>query len=363
MNNENTQVRPLPGKKLNCKECEKTTYVKLTAKQVLEIIDKKCAPTVKTEFKKGTGVHTVIILPEAKEYLESVIGYGKRKPRPYNYYEQMFHGIGHIFGDENGYTVVISHFIYINAYNRSRTGAKIIDGENDGIFQRLEYERNVIRENEITCNVDENGYIIDPFVTYGGSMLVLLGHTHPNGLDCFFSGPDRISSIDTPDFPAATFVCNPMKENMLAMVGGDENTRVILCSKKKISEKRDKVVSLPEFSKKDIKTSIYDKYEDLDKNADKSVRRESVEGTEKESGKERIDYLLEALLANDNISINEAAEICSYIVSKIKDTGECKTCTQNEKSDFRIKKSFTGTTLFDFSMSVKAEKKHGWKNS
>lgn len=351
MINNNNQVRPLPRKKIDSKECDKTTYKKLTVNQVLDIIDKKCAPTVKTEFKKGTGIHTVIILPEAKEYLEAVIGYGKKMPRPYNHYEQMFHGIGHIFGDKNGYTIVITHFIYINAYNRSGTGAKIIDGENDGIFQRLEYERNVIRENEITCNIDENGYIIDPFVTYGGSMLVLLGHTHPNGLDCFFSGPDKISSIDTPDFPAATFVCNPMKENMLAMVGGDENTRVILCSKKNSSEKHDIAVSLPKFSKKDIN------------NIGRSAMEKTENEAEKETGKERIDYLLESLLVNDNISINEAAELCSYIVSKIKDTGECKTCTPNEKSDFRIRKSFRGTTSFDFSMSVKSEKKHGWKNS
>ena len=139
---------------------EKRTYEKLSSREVMNIIDAECMPTDKKEFINGRGTHTVVILPEAKNYLEAVIGYGKSKPRAYNYDEQMYHGIGHIFGDEKGYTIVISHFIYINALNRSDVGAQIIDGDDDGIFNRLEYERNVIKRNESRFHQDENGYII-----------------------------------------------------------------------------------------------------------------------------------------------------------------------------------------------------------
>ena len=115
------------------------------------------------------------------------------------------------------------------------------DGETTAL-DLVGYYREEYLEKEAEFNTDENGNMIDPFLTGAGpSEYVLEGHTHPN-LHVFFSGPDRESGkARAASDPICIFVCDPIRKEMLGAIGRNmEPTEVIVYSKapaKQIVEK------------------------------------------------------------------------------------------------------------------------------
>lgn len=193
----------------------------------LERIKRFCAPCEYTTY--GAGKHTVIILPEAWNELREMICFGKK--RAVNYYEQQYQGMGHFNVSADGkLCVVISHFLYIYSAERGRTHARVVKDADTSFLDLLASERAIYNEFETRFNRDEAGHELDPFLRDGASEVVLFGHTHPD-LGVFFSEPDRNSSYAAVNFPAVTFVCDPIRKQMKAMVGIEEaDARVLVFS-------------------------------------------------------------------------------------------------------------------------------------
>lgn len=223
MNRNKTLPPPLPtsSSKPVAREFPELGYEK-----VLSEIKDKCAPISITLY--GKGKHKVVFLPEAWQELKQMIYFGRK--HPVNTYEQQYQGMGHVFIDElQNITIVVSHFLYIYSATRNKTFATVSNGNNDSMLERLEKERDIYNQFEITCNQSEDGYVYDPFVKFSPSEVVLFGHTHPN-LGAFFSPPDRASGYATKTLPAVTFVCDPIRKEMKAMVGlKEEDAQVCVC--------------------------------------------------------------------------------------------------------------------------------------
>lgn len=191
------------------------TYPVLSVQEIINIIKKRCVPSKFETFQDGN--HAVIILPEAASELDSMICYGKR--RAVNLYEQHYLGLGHKFVDKDGTIItVVSRFLYIYSASRGPCHAKVISEGNDAMLDILEKERAIQNQYEKQFNEDESGYLVDPFLQYGPSEVVLFGHTHP-GLGVFFSPTDHGRNYSTPTSPIVTFVCDPIQKDMKAMVG------------------------------------------------------------------------------------------------------------------------------------------------
>ncbi len=198
----------------------------LPFKSILSLIKDRCAPF---EFESyGEGKSYVYFLPEASIELDHAVCFGKR--RAVNFYEQHYEGLGHKFVDEYGNThIIVSRVLYIYSVSRGPTHAKVVSEGNDAMLDVLEKERAIQNKFETQFNKDENGYEIDPFLKYGPTEVVLFGHTHPD-LGCFFSSTDHNSNYSTPTSPIATFVCDPIRKDMKAMVGIQcESAKVIVC--------------------------------------------------------------------------------------------------------------------------------------
>lgn len=206
---------------------EKAFYPCLTTDEILKTISHNFAGVPVSIEKYGKGVHMVIILPEAMAEFDAMVGWGRRTPN--NAYEQLYQGIGHVFVDKSeSVTLVISHFLYIYAADRSPVSACVFKGSYDSIMERIAYEREVYNRNEIKYNRAPQGYSYDPFVVKcGKSIPVLYGHTHPN-IGVFFSPDDRTSGFASASLPAATFVADPIRKEMKAMIGiGQEDARIL----------------------------------------------------------------------------------------------------------------------------------------
>lgn len=223
----NTESLP-PALPLDNRRKTVKMYPVLSLREVLKRIGDKCG---KTDIKKyGHGLNYVVILPKAWEELKAIIDWGKRTPA--NVYEQLYQGMGYYFNNTDGKRIlVVTHFLYIYAANRSPVSACIFEGTYDSIMQRVEYERNIYSRNEARYNVSPEGYVYNPFVNeYGSSEVILYGHTHPN-LGVFFSSDDRTSGFATPDMPAAIFVADPIRLQLKAAVGVEQgDAQVIVCS-------------------------------------------------------------------------------------------------------------------------------------
>ena len=100
-----------------------------------------------------------------------------------NMLEQKFIGLGHIFESGDGHhIIVVNHFIEIHTTNRTSVTAGNIgpNGETTAL-DLVGYYREEYLEKEAEFNTDENGNMIDPFLTGAGpSEYVLEGHTHPD---------------------------------------------------------------------------------------------------------------------------------------------------------------------------------------
>ncbi|MCR4657265.1 MAG: hypothetical protein K5770_13735 [Lachnospiraceae bacterium] len=216
---------PLPVDKRERKE---RIFPSLSFEEAMDLIEEKCFPVDITEY--GFGEDKVIILPNASNKLMSMVDWGMRTAA--NSCEQIYQGMGHIFVNENYRVIVISHILYIYAAERTPVSACIFKGAYDSIMERIEYERNLYAENELSCNEALNGKLFDPFVVFGPSEAVLYGHTHP-GLGCYFSEPDRRSGFACESLPAVTFVLDPVNKDMRAMTGIEErDAKILVCSYK-----------------------------------------------------------------------------------------------------------------------------------
>lgn len=221
-----------PSLPIDTRKKDVCVYPKLSMKELIQIIKEKCAPA--EYFKQGMGEYYVVILPEAWEELKMIIGWGKKTPT--NVFEQLYEGMGYCFSTgDNHWIVLVSHFLYIYAADRTPVSACIMkDGEYDSILSRIEYEREIYCKNEAKYNKSSEGYMYNPVVDEcGPSYVNLYGHTHPD-IGVFFSYDDRTSGFATPDFPAATFVADPIRKQMKAMVGVDqEEAQIIVFEYKK----------------------------------------------------------------------------------------------------------------------------------
>lgn len=224
----------------------KKTYPTCSFQQAQNIIEKRCGNVAIAERHlsehKQSAPNKVIILPEAGKELNMIVSYGRRSPM--NMLEQKFIGLGHIFESGDGHhIIVVNHFIEIHTTNRTRVAAGNIgpNGETTAL-DLVGYYREEYLEKEAEFNTDENGNLIDPFLTGAGpSEYVLEGHTHPN-LHVFFSGPDRESGkARAASDPICIFVCDPIRKEMLGAIGRNmEPAEVIVYSKapaKQIVEK------------------------------------------------------------------------------------------------------------------------------
>ena len=193
---------------------------------IQEIIRRYCAPCEPKQY--GDGKHTLWFLNDAGAELEHITGFGRK--RASNAYELTYLGLGHRFLEDGGLIqTVVTRVLPIYSASRGPTHAKVVSEGNDAMLEILERERQIQNELEKTYNTDENGFLVDPFLEYGPSEVVLFGHTHP-GLGCFFSPTDHRSNYSTPTAPMMTFVCDPIQKDMKAMVGMDcEDVRVMVC--------------------------------------------------------------------------------------------------------------------------------------
>ncbi len=187
---------------------------------IIKDIETRCGQTYVERYgpiKVSADTDVLIILPQATKELKTMIYWGER--HPVNVDEQLYQGMGHAFMDGSRRIIVISHFLYIYAAERTRTSACIQNGTYNPIMSCIEYERSIYNRNEVDFNRTKDGFEYNPFVEeYGVSEPILYGHTHPD-LGCFFSGPDRRSGFATSDFPAVTFVADPIQKDMKAGVG------------------------------------------------------------------------------------------------------------------------------------------------
>lgn len=217
---------PVSGKSLCKKE---TMLTEVPSGMVSSTIVSRCAPFDREYY--GEGFHMLHFLPEATSDLYHCVQYGKK--RASNVHEQQFIGLGHDFIDDNHRIhMVVTRIIPIFSASRGPTHAKVISEGKDAMLDVLENERNIQNQLEAEYNVDEDGYTIDPFLQYGPSKVVLFGHTHPD-LGCFFSSVDHRSNYSTPSTPIVTFVCDPIRKDMKAMVGiGCDSMKIIVCHPK-----------------------------------------------------------------------------------------------------------------------------------
>lgn len=217
---ENKHLPPLPADTCPAPAVQ---YPRLTPEQIRNEIRSRCGAGRMSCYSRGK--HHLFILPEAWEELRSMIYFGKRTP--VNVYEQQFQGMGRIFVAADGrISIVVSHFLYIYSASRGPTHSQIRGDVQDRTLDRLQAEREIYLKLEKQYNTLPNGRVRDPFIRYGKCAVVLGGHTHPD-LGCFFSPPDHASSFATPHFPAVTFVCDPIRKDMKAMVGVDEEEAVV----------------------------------------------------------------------------------------------------------------------------------------
>lgn len=195
-------------------------YPQMTAKEAMNLIKKSCGKIIVEKFCDKSYLlngDILIFLPMATREFKNMVYWGGW--HPINKDEQIYQGMGHIFKDGNKRVIIISHFLYIYAAKRTPVEASITNGTYDSIMSRIEYERDIYNKNEKACNKTPDGFLYDPFIGLAGpSEAVLYGHTHPN-LGCFFSPPDRVSGFAAPDFPAVTFVADPIRKEMKAGVG------------------------------------------------------------------------------------------------------------------------------------------------
>lgn len=205
---------------------EAPRLARVPARHIPEMIRQHCAPCDVDQY--GDGQHTLWFLPEAGAELDHVTGFGRK--RASNAYELTYLGLGHRFVEDGGrIQTVVTRVLPIYSASRGPTHAQVVSEGNDAMLDILERERQIQNELEKIYNTDENGFAIDPFLDYGPSEVVLFGHTHPN-LGCFFSPTDHRSNYSTPSAPMVTFVCDPIREDMKAMVGvKGENVRVMVC--------------------------------------------------------------------------------------------------------------------------------------
>ena len=217
--NDNKRLPP-PELPKDTRVRERRMYAEIPLKKVLKLITDKCGNIDLKKYgsvRSGEESDVLIFLPMATREFYNMVYWGE--VHPVNRYEQIYQGIGHIVTDGSRRIIIVSHFLYLYAAERTTVSACITKGKADSFLERIELERDVYHENERRCNKKSDGSVYDPFVDLTGlSEPVLYGHTHPN-LGTFFSPPDRVSGFATPDLPAVTFVADPVKKQMKAGVG------------------------------------------------------------------------------------------------------------------------------------------------
>lgn len=218
---------------------ERRIFPQIGLEKVLDMIEKKCGNIDHEEYGdvKSENDHDVVIfLPMATREFKNMVYWGE--VHPINRCEQLYQGMGHIVFDGTRRIIIISHFLYLYAAERTPVSAALNNGKADLFLERVELEREIYRKYEKKCNKRKDGFEYDPIVEVTGpSVAVLYGHTHP-GIGTFFSPPDKVSGFATPNLPAVTFVADPIRREMKAGVGIElRDARIIVYSYKDCENK------------------------------------------------------------------------------------------------------------------------------
>ena len=203
----------------------KRNFSELSLQKIDRVIRNECGENIICEEYGKSSKHSVIILPSATKELEAFIHFGELHPN--NQDEQQFRGIGHYFIDKRGAaSVVVTNIQYIYSASRGKTYAKVIEGLDTSMYDRLNEELKIIN-NRSCFNENKKGFKLDPFVQYGDKESVLLGHTHPN-LGAWFSGVDLEGHSAPKGTPRVSLVCDPHRLEMSAIVGAQKSRAQVL---------------------------------------------------------------------------------------------------------------------------------------
>lgn len=215
--NNETKVPP-PVPKHDYKP-EARSFPQCDPDNIIKVIEDECCAQI--AVRSGKGDDKLIILPEAWEELRMIISWGRRSPQ--NILEQKFVGMGHFLISKTGRITIVNHFIQIHTMNRTRTSASNLSddlGKGPDAVDLLEYYRSEHLRYEREYNTDARGYPVDPFINkLCPSEQVVEGHTHPD-LSVFLSSPDRATGKARAAInPVCSFVCDPIRQEMLAATG------------------------------------------------------------------------------------------------------------------------------------------------
>lgn len=201
----------------------------LSAAEAFMLIKHNCAAMRPLLFGKGNDF--VFILSKPWQRIKVFFDYGEKTAN--NRYEAKANLYGHRFVDRYGHYIdIVSDVEYIYAAARSETHVAIsTDGVSDFMQYRLKAEHNIYNRFENERNIDRDGKLFDPFLSYGPSEYLGDIHTHP-ALGAFFSGTDHANSGSTPSRPNLYIVCDPINEEFAAMAGADKRPmHIVICEK------------------------------------------------------------------------------------------------------------------------------------
>lgn len=316
---------PLPDDHREKVEKKEKKIPVFSIKEVFNLIKEKCDDTKARKY--GAGNHFVVILPEAWEELKCMIGWGKRTPA--NVYEQIYQGMGHYFRNVDGnYILVVSHFLYIYAAQRSPTSACISNGEYDSMMRRIEYEREIFCGNEVRYNRTLTGKVFNPWAELGSEVDVY-GHTHPD-IGVFFSSDDKGSGYATPTKPAAIFVADPIRKQLKARVGVEQEEAQIV-----VFEYSTKVptVNYLRNSNRDIDIERMKEYDtdSLKKQTEKNPGDEVKDNSENIANNKRIKEL-----SSEDLIV-ELGKVCNELLNPIHGSKGVYTTNTSMRGKERIK--------------------------
>lgn len=215
----------------------------LSFEKVWGLIASRCDPVDMKVIRKGK--HVAIILPRACNEINTFFNMGEQTPN--NYLEAKAKLCGHRFIDPDGrYIFVVTKVMYIYPATREHTFVATSGSvESDFMEYRLRLELSYYNRYEKERNISKTGKEYDPFLDYGLSEFLGDIHSHP-GFGAFFSARDKSGNESTAFCPNLYMVCDPIKEEIVAMAGTKgESAGVIEFTKKKPAVSNVKAMSDP----------------------------------------------------------------------------------------------------------------------
>jgi len=201
--------------------------------------------------------NTVILLPRAEQLIRTFFEVGQGFTAV-NRDEQKAKLYGYRLKDENGkFVFIVSRAAYI--YPAERRGQFVATSganEDDFMEHRLRLEQNTYNRYETQYNTDRNGKVIDIGAQhFGHSQIIGEIHTHP-GFGTFFSAIDHAANESTEAVPYAYLVCDPVRNEFLAMAGAKAEEAKIVFLAPVCEKAEDNGVVKKGFERENISASV-----------------------------------------------------------------------------------------------------------